>query len=63
MLLCFSGAIALSSGVFGDDLDFTLLHNVDCSGNEKELLNCSVSYTGLCTEHNAAVICQGKLII
>ena len=55
----FLGAIPLSSGVFGDDLESTTLHSVECSGNETEIQNCSYSTTGTCTEHSAAVICQG----
>jgi deleted-in-malignant-brain-tumors protein 1 len=54
------GAIALSSGAFEDDIGSTVLYSVECSGNETELLTCSYSLSGLCTEHNAAVICQGE---
>ena len=54
-----SGAIAISSGVFGDDLDSTVLYSVECTGNEAGVLSCPSSYSGTCTEHNAAVVCQG----
>ncbi|CAI8040121.1 Fibrillin-1, partial [Geodia barretti] len=54
------GAIASSTGVFEDDIESTVLYSVECSGNETELLTCSYSLSGLCTEHNAAVICQGE---
>ena len=58
-LCLFLGAISLSSGVFGDDLESTAFYSVECSGNEVEIQNCSYSTTGTCTEHSAAVICQG----
>ena len=54
-----SGAIAVSSGVFGDDIDSAVLYSVECVGNETGILNCSVSDSGTCSDHNAAVICQG----
>ena len=54
------GAIGLSSGLFGDEIESVVLHDVDCSGDEIELLSCSLSYTGSCSGHSAAVICQGK---
>ena len=51
----------MSSGVFGDNTESTVVNSVTCSGNETEILNCSHSNsdTGTCSEHNAAVICQG----
>ena len=49
--------------MFGDDVDSTLLHNVDCFGDEDNLLHCPLSYTGLCAGHNAAVLCQSRLIL
>ena len=54
----FIGAIALSSGLFGDDIEFAVLYSIDCSGNETGVLNCSFSQTGTCG-HSAAVVCQG----
>ena len=55
----FPGAISVTSGVFGDDIASTVLNSVTCYGNETELLNCSHSTSGTCSEqHNAAVICQ-----
>ena len=57
-MLLFAGAIALSSGLFGDDIESAVLYSVDCSGNESEVLNCSFSLTGTCG-HSAAVVCQG----
>ena len=41
----------------------TVVQSVNCYGNETEMLNCPYSTTsGLdtCSEHSAAVICQGK---
>ena len=51
----------MSSGVFGDDTESTVVNSVTCSGNETEVLKCShsTSATGMCSEHSAAVICQG----
>ena len=60
ILIFFIGAIGLSSGLFGDDTESAVLHGVDCSGDEMELLSCSLSYTGSCFGHSAAVICQGE---
>ena len=50
----------MTSGVFGDDIASTVLNSVTCFGNETELLDCSYSTSGTCSEHNAAVICQGR---
>ena len=59
MLLLCSGAIAVSSGVFGDDTDSTVVYEVDCSGMETNILNCSFSKFGEYSEHSASAICQG----
>ena len=52
----------MSSGAFGDDTKSTLIRSVNCYGNETDMLNCSYSTSGLgmCSEHSAAVICQGQ---
>ena len=50
----------MSSGVFGDDTASAVLYSVDCLGNETDILNCSLSHSGACSEHSAAVICQGR---
>ena len=50
----------MSSGAFGDDLQSTVLYDVNCAGNETGILSCSVSFSGTCTEHSAATICQGN---
>ena len=56
-----TGAIAISSGVFEDDLESALVKSVDCSGNETDVLDCSLSLGGTCSaEHSAGIICQGK---
>ena len=49
----------MSSGAFGDETESTVLHEVDCFGNETDILSCSVSTFGLQSEHSASVICQG----
>ena len=56
------GAIGVSSGVFGDDRDSSVLFGVDCSGNETEILSCSSSDYGDVAYHSASVICQGQLV-
>ena len=53
----------MSSGAFGDDLQSTVLYEVNCAGNETEILSCSPSFSGTCTEHSAAVICQGTVVL
>ena len=60
--LLYSGALAVFSGAFGDDTMSTVVQSINCYGNETEMLNCSYSTSGLetCSEHSAAVICQGK---
>ena len=58
----FLGALAISSGAFGDDTVSTVVQSVNCYGNETGVLDCSF-YTadwGTCLEHSAAVICQGQ---
>ena len=57
----FSGALPISSGAFGDDTVSTIVQSVTCYGNETGVLNCSYSTDdpGTCSEHSAAVICQG----
>ena len=52
----------MSSGAFEDDTMSTVIRSVNCYGNETKMLNCSYSISGLgtCSEHSAAVICQGE---
>ena len=45
--------------MFGDDLESAVVYGVDCAGNETGFLNCTLSLSGTCSEHSAAVICQG----
>ena len=52
----------MSSGVFGDDTDSSVLFGVDCSGNETEILSCSSSDYGDVADHSASVMCQGQLV-
>ena len=49
----------MSSGVFGDDIDSSVLYEVDCLGDETEVLSCSYSSLGDHSEHSASVLCQG----
>ena len=60
LTLLYSGAFAVSTGAFGDDMASTLVRSVICAGNELGLLDCSY-YPGTCTEHSAAVICQSEM--
>ena len=56
----------MSTGAFGDDTASALVRSVTCGGNELELLNCTYNTTidpKTCTEHSAAVICQGEMCI
>ena len=53
----------MSSGVFEDDIDSTVVYDVNCSGIERNVLSCSLSYFGEYSEHSASVICQGKTTI
>ena len=52
----------MSSGVFGDEIESTVLYEVDCFGNETNIFNCSLSTFGLQSEHSASVLCQGTLL-
>ena len=52
-LINIPGAIAVSSGVFGDDMN-----SVRCSGDEDDILSCSYVSGMDCSEHSASVICQ-----
>ena len=49
----------MSSGAFGDEIESAILYDINCFGNETGVLNCSLSHSGTCPEHSAAVICQG----
>ena len=64
-----TGAIAIDGGLFSDPLVPVLLGNVECSGNENNLLQCSHAtesdeVVSQCDpRENAAVTCQGKCIL
>ena len=45
--------------MFGDDIDSSVLYEVDCFENETEILTCSYSSLGDHSEHSASVLCQG----
>ena len=50
----------MSSGLFGDDVESSILFSVECSGDEGGVLGCFTSQSGTCTHgHSSAVICQG----
>ena len=61
----FLGALAIFNGAFGDDTVSTIIHSVNCNGNEPGVLNCSYSTDdpGTCSKHSAAVICQGEILV
>ena len=61
-VVCTTGAIALTGGVFSSTSDsYTLIANVRCDGLESNLLDCSLAYSSNCpTLENAAVFCQGN---
>ena len=54
----------MTSGVFGDNTGSTVLNSVTCSGNETRILDCSylTSDSIICSDHSAAVVCQGLTI-
>ena len=51
----------MGTGVFGDDTGSSVVFSVQCSGNETEIMDCTLSINGSgpCPHHSAAVICQG----
>lgn len=56
----------MSTGAFGDDKASTLIHSVNCTGDESKLLDCTYDVTAdpeTCTDHSASVICQGTMHI
>ena len=60
-----SGALAIRNGAFGDDTVSTILHSVNCNGNEPGVLSCFYSSDdlGTCSKHSAAVICQSEILV
>ena len=57
-------AVAFSSAHFGAGAGPIYLDNVDCSGTERNLVDCSSSSVVSCSNHNedAGVRCQGGFI-
>ena len=49
----------MTTGVFGDDTGSSVLFSVECSGDETEIMECSLSVAGTCLDHSSAVVCQG----
>ena len=64
-----AGAIAIDGGLFNDPWVPVLIGNVECSGNENNLLECSHAtesdeVVSQCDpRENAAVTCQSKCIL
>ena len=63
--ILFTGAIAITGGQFHDPLQSVVIGNVECTGDENELLNCSYvtdsheTVSGCDPSETAAVTCQG----
>jgi len=59
-----TGAVALSS-IFGAGSGATYLDEVDCSGGESRLIDCSRSYFVSCSysRRGAGVRCQGMHMV
>ena len=55
----------MDTGVFGDDTGSSVLFSVQCSGTETEIMDCahSTNGSGSCSDHSAAVICQGLKLL
>ena len=55
----------MATGVFGDDTESSVLFSVQCTGNETEIMDCAISTngSGTCSDHSAAVICQGLKLL
>ena len=66
-LLIFSGAIAVTGGLFSNASVSVVIGNVECIGNESDLFNCSYvtdsddAVSECDSEGIAAVTCQGLL--
>ena len=61
-----AGAVAFRSAAFGPGTGPILLDNVDCSGSEDSLINCSHSSFVRCSSghsEDAGVRCQGRYTI
>ena len=59
----FTGAIAIVHGLFHEETRLHLVNDVQCLGNETELLNCAHddNIGSNCGQRNdAGVVCQGK---
>ena len=59
-LTCITGALALSGGVYSSSELSIALSFVNCSGDEDNLLSCSLQMSSNCPSmESAAIICQG----
>ena len=48
----------MTNGVFEGEVHSAVLYTVDCSGNETYVMNCSLSFSGNCSDDTVGVICQ-----
>ena len=62
LIMVFLGAISQTGGLFSSILEpESVLHSVNCSGEEEDLLQCSLILSSYCpTGEKAAVFCHGK---
>ena len=61
VLIILVGSVAISGSSFGEGTGRIWLDNVQCTGNERTLINCTASSNGvnLCTHtQDAGVRCQ-----
>ena len=63
-LYWFKGAVALQRAHYGPGTGFIFLDNLQCSGNENNLFECSHNGVGEhnCNHHeDASAVCQGAV--
>lgn len=66
MITIYLGSLAISGAAFGEGEGNIWLHDVNCTGNERALMNCAaVTGRGSCTHsQDAGIRCQpGKSVI
>ena len=49
----------MTNGVFEGEVHSEVLYTVECYGNETYVMNCSLSFSGNCSDDTVGVICQG----
>ena len=68
-IIPFTGAIPITGGQFSNSAVSVVIGNVECTGDENELLNCSYitdiheAVSGCDPSETAAVSCQGLCMI